>query len=51
LLINIYVSQEVFIYVQAVQQVFCMHLSGKLHANACLTLFNLIIIKHTYNEQ
>jgi hypothetical protein len=51
LLINIYVSQEVFVYVQAFRQVFCMRLSGMLHANTCLTLFDLIIIKHPYNEQ
>jgi len=50
-IINIYVSQEVFIYVQTFQQVFCMHLSGMLHANICLTLFDVIIIKHAYNEQ
>jgi len=51
LLINIYVSQEVFIYVQTFQQAFSMHLSGMLHANTCLMLFDVIIIKHAYNEQ
>jgi len=46
LLINIYVSQEVFVYVQAFWQVLSMHLSGMLHANTCFMLFDLIIIKH-----
>jgi len=51
LLINIYVSQEVFVYFQAFRQVFFMRLSGMLHAITCLMLFDLIIIKHAYNEQ